>query len=267
MATEMLIFLAMCSAYSPKELIQLFGPIHPSVIRYVQVKYGGGILGMSGSIGGQTHARNRFGAYIRARTKPVNPNSERQTAVRAIMAYLAEFWHDELDATERGLWDTYAAAITMKNRLGENIHLTGFNHFIRYNCVRITSGGGATTTAPSILSLPEKDPELVCSEEDIAGQTFTFTCDVDGWVVNGDYKSKILIYQGQPKLASRTFFGGPWRYMDYIDNTEGQAGTATLAASFAFAEGQKVWFQARVQTLEYRVSELWTLAPRTILAD
>ena len=56
------------------------------------IKYGGGIVDMSGSIAGNTHARNRFGNYMRARTKPVNPNSDRQVAIRAIVSYLAEFW-------------------------------------------------------------------------------------------------------------------------------------------------------------------------------
>ncbi|GAH28464.1 unnamed protein product, partial [marine sediment metagenome] len=35
------------------------------------VKYGAGIIQMSGSIAGDVHARNRFGNYIRPRTKPV----------------------------------------------------------------------------------------------------------------------------------------------------------------------------------------------------
>ena len=38
------------------------------------VKYGGGIIQMSGSMAGNTFARNRYGNYMRARTKPVNPN-------------------------------------------------------------------------------------------------------------------------------------------------------------------------------------------------
>ncbi|GAH13494.1 unnamed protein product, partial [marine sediment metagenome] len=47
------------------------------------VKYGGGIVQMSGSIAGNTFARNRYGNYVRARTKPINPNSDRQVVVRA----------------------------------------------------------------------------------------------------------------------------------------------------------------------------------------
>jgi len=231
------------------------------------VKYGAGIVQMSGSIAGNVHARNRFGNYVRPRTKPVNPHSTRQEAARAIVSYLAEYWHQDLDATQRNLWNVYAAAVAMKNRLGETIHLTGFNHFIRTNAAQKGMGETEIDAAPSVLSLPEKDTDLVCSEEDIAAQTFSFTCSTAGWVPNGDPKFGILIYQGQPQLASRHFFAGPWRYMDFIDATEGAAGTGTLAASFAFALGQKVWFQARVMTASGRLSELWTLDPRDIVAD
>lgn len=231
------------------------------------VKYGAGIVQISGSIAGDVHARNRFGNYIRPRTKPVNPHSMRQESARTIVSFLAEYWHTELTSVQRNLWNVYAAAVATKNRLGETIHLTGFNHFIRTNAAQLGMGETIIAASPTILSLPEKDPLLVCSEEAIAAQTFTFTCNTDGWSANGDAKFGILLYQGQPKLASRLFFAGPWRYMDFIDATEGAAGTATLSAAFAFALGQKVWFQARVFTDSGRVSELWTIDPRDIEAD
>lgn len=231
------------------------------------VKYGGGITQISGSVGGDVHARNRFGNYIRPRTKPVNPHSVRQESIRAILSYLAEYWHGNLSAAQRAAWEVYAAAVAMQNRLGETVYLTGYNHFIRSNCVVNIYGGATIDDSPVTLSLPEKDPDLVCSEEAIAGQTFTFTCNVNGWAPNGEAKARILLYQGIPQLASRSFFAGPWRFMDVIDPTEGAAGTGTYDAVFPFGLGQKVWFQARVLTVEGRVSVPWTLTPRVIVAD
>jgi len=231
------------------------------------VKFGTGIVQISGAIAGVVHARNRFGNYIRPRTKPVNPHSQRQEAIRTIVSYLAEYWHGDLTDTQRGLWNVYAAAVGFKNRLGETIFLTGFNHFIRTNTSQLNIGETVLDAAPTILSLPEKDPQLVCTEEAISGQTFTFTCNTDGWTPNGDPKFGIIISQGQPKLSSRFFFAGPWRYMDFIDATEGAAGTGTMAASFPFAEDQKVWFQARIICDSGRLSEPWTVNPRTIEAD
>lgn len=231
------------------------------------VKYGGGIIQMSGSIAGNVHARNRFGNYTRPRTKPVNPRSVRQEAIRAILSYLAEYWHTDLDNTERGLWNTYAAAINWLNRLGETVKLTGFNHFIRTNAAQLTMGEAVLAAAPTILSLPEKDTDLIVSAEDIAAQTFTLTCSTDGWAANGDPKFGILLYQGKPQLASRDFFNGPWRFMDFIDAAEGAAGTGTYDAPFSFALGQKVFFQARVMTESGRMSNIWNLTPRDVEAD
>ena len=231
------------------------------------VKYGGGISQLSGSIAGNVFSRNRSGAYVRPRTKPVNPRSARQETIRAILSYLAEYWHGDLTSDQRAAWEVYAAAVPMTNRLGETIYLTGYNHFIRSNSVVNTYGGATIDDAPVTLSLPEKDPDLVCSEEAIAGQTFTFTCNTTGWAPNGESKARILLYQGIPQLASRNFFDGPWRFMDVIDTTEGAAGTGTYDAVFPFGLAQKVWFQARVLTVEGRVSVPWTLTPRVIEAD
>ncbi|MBA7582481.1 hypothetical protein ES708_24409 [subsurface metagenome] len=248
-------------------LFEAIGPLRAMSLRFALVQYGAGVIQMSGSIAGDVHARNRFGNYIRPRTKPVNPHSERQESARATVSMLAEYWHSGLSPGQRGLWGTYAAAIAMKNRLGATIHLTGFNHFIRSNAAMIASRGTLQIEGPQVLSLPAKDNVLQCTDEGINGQNFTFVCDKSGWEEAEDEKKYISIYQGQPQLISRNFFAGPWRFMDHIDATQGAAGTATLNAPFAFALNQKVWFQARVITKYHRVSELWTLNPRVIEKD
>ncbi|GAH61532.1 unnamed protein product, partial [marine sediment metagenome] len=78
------------------------------------IKYGGGIIQMSGSVAGSTHARNRFGNYMRARTKPVNPNSARQVTARAVIGFLTARWHENLTDEQRNLWRVYADAVAMK---------------------------------------------------------------------------------------------------------------------------------------------------------
>lgn len=232
------------------------------------VKYGAGIIQASGSIAGNVHARNRFGNYVRPRTKPVNPRSGRQESARAIVSYLAEYWHNDLEPAERGLWDTYAAAVAMKNRLGETIHLTGFNHFIRSNGVLLKRGGLVEDAAPEILSLPEKDYTSYAHNTSIASQTVQMHCSTDGWTPDGDTKAFQHWYMGQPQLASRNFFAGPWRWMGATNATQGASGTSVeFPAPFNFAEGQKVWFQSRIETLSARISNLWTLPPLTIPGD
>lgn len=231
------------------------------------VKYGGGIIQMSGSIAGNVFARNRFGNYIRPRVKPVNPRSVRQEEMRSIISYLAEYWHTVLDDTERGLWAAYAAAVAMQNKLGETVYPTGFNHFIRSNSELMRIGETVLDDGPTLLSLPDKDPLLVISAESVAAQTLTFTCDTVGWAANGDTKLAIALSMGTPQLHTRNFFNGHYRYMDYIDAVEGAAGTGTYASPFSFAVGQKVWCKARMVTESGRVSQAWALTPRVIEAD
>lgn len=231
------------------------------------IKFGGGIVKMSGSLAGNTYARNRSGDYVRSWKNPVNPRSERQEAIRSIVSFLAEYWHTVLTAVQRAAWEAYADAVLMQNKLGDSIKLTGFNHFIRTNSAILTMPETQIDTAPTVLSLPEKDATLACSAEGIAAQTFTFTCSTDGWAANGDEKLGILLYMGTPQLASRNFFAGPYRYMDYIDATEGAAGTGTYDAPFPFAVGQKIFFKARLMTVGGRLSEAWSPDPLIAEAD
>ena len=56
------------------------------------IKWGAGIIEGRGSIAGMTASRNKSGAIIRARTKPVNPRSDRQSEARVRIQVLAEYW-------------------------------------------------------------------------------------------------------------------------------------------------------------------------------
>ena len=79
-----------------------------------QIKLGGGVVGITGSIAGNTFARNRSGAYVRSRTMPVNRKTSLQQAVRTALSALTIMWYDTLNAVQRTAWGTYAAAIPMK---------------------------------------------------------------------------------------------------------------------------------------------------------
>ncbi len=59
---------------------------------------------MSGSIGGNTYAHNKGGQYVRQRTIPTQPNSQRQVAIRSYMSMAIDAWLNVLDANGRALW-------------------------------------------------------------------------------------------------------------------------------------------------------------------
>lgn len=218
------------------------------------VKYGGGITQMSGSIAGNTHARNRFGNYIRARTKPVNPKSSGQVECRTAMAYLTEYWAETLTIAQRTAWNLYASSVAMLNRLGESIHLSGFNHFIRSNHLLARCSGTILAAAPTNFTLPETDPALGIAGSEAAQQLSCSWDDALPWAdENGAF---IYFYQGSPQNGQRNFFGGPWRYLGGVAGVNGAppAGPSLFAPPWAIGENQRQWIYARIYRVDGRLS-------------
>ena len=107
---------------------------------------------VSGSVGYTTHARNRAGAYTRNRTKPVNPNSTRQTTVRSGFAAAVDAWTNTLTDTQRAEWNLYAANVPWLNKAGQSMRMTGQNAFIRFYSFYQSCGLVPTSlTAPIIF--------------------------------------------------------------------------------------------------------------------
>lgn len=219
------------------------------------VKFGGGIVQMSGSIAGNTFARNRYGNYVRSRTKPVNPNTARQIEVKAAMAFLTDRWANTLTALQRTAWNLYASSVAMKNKLGETVNLSGFNHYIRSNIIAKMVPYPIVDAGPVVFELPAQDPTLAvtCSE---ATQILTMAYDdtMDWATEDAAY---IYFFQGKPQNAQRSFFAGPWRFIGSVAGIDpgGPVEPHAGAAVFAIAEGQHQWIYARIQRADGRLSE------------
>lgn len=217
------------------------------------VRFGGGVIQISGSIAGTVHARNRFGNYIRPRTKPVNPNTVGQTLCRSLMAYLTGFWNQSVTPTEQIAWNTYAAAVAFKNRLGETVYLTGFNHFVRYMTIWYRKTSVPSGEAPSVLALPQKDPTFAVAASVANGLSVTYDITQPWYTIA---QSAIVVYQGQPQLKTRNFFGGPWKLAGYCDMGVTSPHIIT-PPPFTLVLGQKVWCYGRIMTglVDRRLSE------------
>lgn len=226
------------------------------------VKLGGGVIGISGSIAGNTFARNRFGSYVRARTKPVNPESPRQTAARLLIIFLAEQWReDPMTATIREAWETYANSVGWNNRLGELVKLTGYNHFIRSNAARMAAGGDLVTAAPIDLGLPNADPTFaVTGSESSVHLSVVFDNTLSWANETGGFLS---VEMGVPQNPSRNSFDGPWRNAGAVagDDTTPPTSPEVLIPPFTLIETQKVWTRARIIRTDARCSTQWGSAP------
>lgn len=238
-----------------KPIFDAMGPLRRQTMRFALVRYGGGIVQMSGSIAGNTFARNRYGNYVRARTVPVNPSSSRQVKVRAIVAVLTERWNETLTAVQRTAWGTYAAAVVMKNKLGESIKLSGFNHYIRSNCGYVDLGGGYFDDGPTTLSLAQQDPTFAIAAS-AATQNISVTFDTDlDWV--SEPGAGMYLLDGRPQIATRNFFAGPYRGLEWIGGGQppGPASPQDHTGIFTLVEAQKIWVQARIIRYDGRLSE------------
>ncbi len=221
------------------------------------VKYGAGIVDMRGSIGGTTFARNRSGNYARARTKPINPNTGLQIAIRAAMAFLTDRWAQTLTNNQRIAWNLYASSVTVTNRLGESINLSGFNHYIRSNVPRKQSLAPVVDDGPVVFEIPASDPTFATTVSEATQQyTNVYDATMDWADENG---ALLLIFQGQPQNAQRNFFGGPWRFMAGLSGVNGAppASPFVTDAIFAIAELQRVWIYARIVRADGRLSEIF----------
>lgn len=104
---------------------------------------------LSKSQGSTTASHNRFGAYLRNRIIPVNPNTGKQAAARATMASLSAGWR-ALSATERAGWTALGSQMTRLDSLGQTYTLTGLQAYTSVNRNLTTIGATLLTAAPAL---------------------------------------------------------------------------------------------------------------------
>lgn len=221
----------------------------------MKVKYGGGIVDARGSIAGNTFSRNHYGAYVRARTSPINPNTAAQQLVRNSVAFLAARWADTLTLAQRTAWNLYGSSVAMQDKMGATMYLTGYNHYIRSNTIRKMIELTIIDAGPVVFEIPAHDPTYSIVASEGTQQITQSYDDTMAWSVeDGGFQWS---FQGKPQNAQRFFFGGPWRYLDTITGVDpgGSVSPKVSAAMFAIAEGQHLWTYSRIGRADGRLSE------------
>ena len=104
--------------------LQSVSPNYIGISTCALILVGNGVSDIRGSIAGNVYSRNSSGAYIRNRTKPVNPNTGLQSRVRGMFSYVAQQWR-RLTEDQRNVWISFAPHFSRVNRLGQTIPLTG----------------------------------------------------------------------------------------------------------------------------------------------
>ncbi len=221
------------------------------------VRYGAGVLVASGSIGGAVASHNRFGSYWRARTTPVNPQSQLQNIVRAAVGQLAQRWSNVLTALQRDAWEVYADAIVRQNKLGAQIKLTGFNMYMRSNVGRLQAGATVIDAAPGTLTLAPQDSTMTATVDE-AGQEVSVSFDTNlDW--NNLDDAHMFLFMSRPHSAGSAFIGGPWRLIGKIDGSSTTAPTSPtiFTVPFVVAEDQQVAVRGRISEDDGRLSDFF----------
>lgn len=211
----------------------------------------------SGSSGGTVFSHNRYGAYIRPRTVPVNPNTDRQVAVRNFVQTLTIAWADTLTQVQRNGWDLYASLVDWQNKFGDTVHLTGLNHFVRSNVCRLQIGLARRDDMPEEPYLAAPELSLTCTASE-ATQNATIGYDhTKSWASEtGGFEA---FYAGKPVGAAIKFFNGPWRLVDAQfgqDSPNGEpSGSHEVPWPWPILEGHRLWIRSRIGRSDGRLSE------------
>lgn len=218
------------------------------------VQFGGGVTEIRGSIAGNVFSRNAGGAYLRARTTPINPATNRQAAVRDALAEAAQAWNLTLTNAQREAWNDYAAVVPWQNRLGQQIFLSGQNMYVRSNALILRAGATRVDDGPTIMELADPVIGLTASASEATQQLSIGFDDAQAWA--SEDGAFVDVRQGIPRNAGVSFHDGPFRQAGTLDGDSGTPITSpqTLATPWAaFVETNVLAVLARLIRADGRV--------------
>lgn len=210
---------------------------------------------VSGSIGGMTGSHNKGGYYFRARSIPTDPGTTYQTALRTFMAQLANLWGTTLTAPQRTAWEVYAANVTVPNPLGDQISLSGINHYIRSNMPRLQAGLPRVDDGPTTFDLGDfTQPSLTAGDATANEVDVTFD-NTDAWANEDD--AAMLLLSSREQGVTINFFKGPYRLAGSIDGDGVTPPTspAAITSPFPLTAGNRLFAHYRVTRADGRLSQ------------
>ncbi len=216
------------------------------------MKYKGTLItDASGSLNGLVFAHNTYGAYIRQRVTPTNPNTTAQGLIRAQMANAHVAWL-ALTQAIKDAWNAYAAGTPLTDKLGNAIHVTGRIMFSRNYLLRKRFSVGLNATPPAVMGLtPLSQCTLSIAAPNAGSLAFTNT---DTWASAAT--GRLFIFCSMAKGQGINFYRGPYLAAATVEG--GVAPPATpkvFTTPFAVTAGQKVFGRVIASDAEGRLSE------------
>jgi len=119
----------------------------------MKIKWGALVVDGRGKIGGQIASKNAAGAYMKNKVTPSNPQTTRQSIVRALFAVISAGW-SALTAAQIAGWNEAVSDWSTTNIFGDLKKPTGKALYQRLNNQAQSAGLSAVTTVPTKLALP-----------------------------------------------------------------------------------------------------------------
>lgn len=184
-----------------------------------KIKLGALAQDARGSLAGTTFSRNRGGSYVRQKTSPVQPRTERQLAQRAIFTAASQGWRT-IEPEQRAAWGNWATNHPISNVFGDAQVLSGIAAYTRIQSVLQTAGLPMDADPPAdvaIGALPTSAPAVGST----GVVTVTFT---DNPGINDVY----LVFTTQGRSPGVAFVNSDYRLAGIIT---GAASTLTYAVT------------------------------------
>ena len=118
-----------------------------------KVKYGAMINDARGKMDGVVYSKNQYGAYVRQKVSPVQPQTARQTLVRERLSSLSKTFSTVLTAAQQLAWNAFGKLNPVVDVFGDSQTLSGVAAFVRLNSVILNAGGAQITSPPANLEV------------------------------------------------------------------------------------------------------------------
>lgn len=205
-----------------------------------------GIGQLSGSSGGTTAGRNRYGSYFRARVMPVNPATALQNAWRALYAVISQAWRG-LTTAERDAWEAYALTLPpLSDSLGNPYTLNGQTAYQSVN--------GTVKVYDSTAALND-DPTTIVEPDPLVSVTITATAAITSLQVAYTATPLAaltkLVIKASPMVEGGVTYIKPSLLRQIHVSAAAAASPANILAAYearfgSLVEGRKIRFQTFV---------------------
>lgn len=195
------------------------------------------VADMRNKLNGSVFSKNRYGAYVRTKVTPVNPQTDAQQNVRNQFATASQAWRGLSEAQRQSFIDA-APAFPVFDIFGNSKILSGSALYNKLNLNLSAAGVGAIDTAPSPAAIP---PIIGLSlTATVTGPVMTLTSDT------------AVVPAGTVMIVQATPLYGPG--ISFVKNKYRQIATVAAAGTIdthsiyttwnaifgALVEGQKV---------------------------